>query len=311
MFYTLAPALAEQAANKEQRCVYARDTEHGKKAFFTCTRESFIAQSNAHFDRTADAPPLLLYECITHACLFFMDIDGSHDVDAVLHCISAAARFGARFCIYHAPPKQSYHVRGAPGSRVYANIRELRDEITLAAQHRALPTGVDMTIYTTNRLIRCVGSTKWGETRPLIPWTHEGLTSREPLHLHARDLVALPRTEPESTVSPTSVSPTHVKTKIAASISKLTNVSTFTHIEAEAGDNVGDNVMESMQRVRATGVRVYEARSARTITPSGMRIFVDSRECIYAGRAHTNNRVFYDVCFRTGACTQGCFKCSY
>lgn len=64
-----------------------------------------------------------------------------------------------------------------------------------------------------------------------------------------------------------------------------------------------------MQRLRAKGLLVYEARSRRTITPHGMRIFVDSRQCVYAGRAHRSNRVYYDVCFRTGTITQGCFKC--
>ena len=156
-FKTLAGALQ---ARKPHESIFARDLDEGKKLFFTCTTEYLVKQSNA----SKWVRPLLNYEVLSHSCKFFLDIDGV-DLDPILHWLSKSP-FGGTFRIYHAPPKQSYHIRGTQDSHVYADVRELRDAIIRANP----PPGVDLSVYTKNRLMRCVGSTKWGESRPLVPW---------------------------------------------------------------------------------------------------------------------------------------------
>lgn len=273
----LANALAARRSNE---CVYARELSHGTKTFFTSTRENFINRSNEHF--ADSAKPLLLYECITGPCLFFIDVDGCSDIHNVMGWIR---QFGATFRVYHSPPKASWHIRGAVGSKIYATIYELKEAIQSAGP----PPEVDMSVYTKRRLLRCVGSTKWGEERPLVPW--------DPLDLGCQrtvsyaDLVALPG---------------DVGSPSRSTRSERSERSERSPTHAPDGSGFPDPLQYFMANV--SGHSPYVARSMETLDGDSMTIFVNSHDCAIAGRRHRSNHIFFNVSGTT--IEQRCFKCA-
>lgn len=258
------------ARRKPHESVFARDLDQGKKIFFTCTTEQLIRECNAAFQ--SGSKPLLLYECLTHACKFFMDIDHA-DIDPVLHWLHSVGRFGHTFRIYHAPPKLSYHIRGTIHSRVYADVRDLRAEIISTGL--PLPPGVDLSVYSKNRLIRCIGSTKWGETRALVPW---GPWGGGTLRLCMGDFINVPTQHDPEWGSPRVV-------RVPA---------------GPAGTRVPKCISDHYY--------VYMDRSLATWNGESMNVYVNSRECAIAGRTHRSNKIFFMV-DSTGI-YQRCFKCT-
>jgi len=287
-------------ARQSDECVYARELSNGKKNFFTTTRKRFIERYNVHF--TESTKSLLLYECITGPCLFFIDVDGCSDIHEVLRWVR---RFGTTFRVYHAPPKASWHIRGALGSKVYATIYELKEEI----QRAEPPPDVDMSVYTKRRLLRCVGSTKWGEERPLIPWDPFGdRTTVEggdvaPFSVSLSDLVALPGDIYSKDGSTNTVSKQVPKSRSTSNGSSVNGV-------PERGRKRARDVVGPLQyfMAKVPGHSPYVGRSVETLDGDSMTIFVDSRDCAIAGRKHRSNRIFFMVSGER--IEQRCFKCA-
>lgn len=264
-FKTLAGALR---ARKPHESIFARDLDEGKKLFFTCTTEYLVKQSNA----SKWVRPLLNYEVLSHSCKFFLDIDGV-DLDPILHWLSKSP-FGGTFRIYHAPPKQSYHIRGTRDSHVYADVRELRDAILRANP----PPGVDLSVYTKNRLMRCVGSTKWGESRPLVPW------GAPFCGIQLADFINVP-TENDPDWGFRSSASGGARTEIPSS---------FLQPHGEPHGEPHEYLRRHYD--------VYEGRSTPTC------IYVNSKCCAIAGREHKSNKIYFTV--EGSNLIQRCFKCT-
>ena len=275
------------AARRDDECIYALDVCYDRKQFFSMTKEQFVGNCNAHF-RTRDTP-LLLYECITHACLFFVDLDDAagSDLDDTLRWIRTFISDGVR--IYHSPPKASFHIRGAVGSRVYASIHELRETI-LAAEPP--PPSVDLSVYTRNRLLRCVGSTKWNQGRPLLAWPDGALSDG----ITVEDLVAIPA---PGDVKPPPFRARHINGGVPEPAGGVPTKVRSAQLDPRRQPTAG---LEALERYG-----IYHDRTQ--VSGDITTVYVQSKDCKIAGRVHRSNRIYFEI-QRDGTILQRCFKCA-